>query len=63
VARKNVGVKTVAGPVGVMSRNFSNEKIYSIGWRAQFDLKDGIAKTYPWIAKQVRKAAKAGELS
>lgn len=59
VAKKKVGVRTVPGPVGVMSRNFSNEKIYSIGWKSQFDLKDGIAQTYPWIVKQVRKAMKA----
>lgn len=61
VGKKRVGVRTVPGPVGVMSRNFSNEKIYSIGWRSQYDLKDGIAQTYPWIVKQVRKAVKAGD--
>lgn len=58
VARKKIATRTVPGPVGVQSRNFSNEKIYSIGWQARFDLKDGIAQTYPWIAKQVRKAAR-----
>jgi nucleoside-diphosphate-sugar epimerase len=44
----------VAGPVGVQSRNFSNERIYSTGWRARFPLREGVAKTYPWVASQVR---------
>jgi len=61
VARKRISTRSIPGPVGVMSRNFSNSKIYSIGWQSRFDLKDGIALTYPWIAKQVRKALKAGE--
>jgi len=59
VAGKKVNVKHIAGPVGVQSRNFSNERIYSLGWKARFMLKDGIAQTYPWIAKQVKKAARA----
>lgn len=61
VAKKTIHTRSIAGPVGVMSRNFSNAKIYSIGWQSRFDLKDGIAQTYPWIRKQVRKALKAGE--
>jgi nucleoside-diphosphate-sugar epimerase len=56
VAGKKVRVKWIAGPVGVQSRNFSNEKIYSLGWKSRFSLKDGIALTYPWVAEQVRKA-------
>jgi nucleoside-diphosphate-sugar epimerase len=44
----------VEGPVGVQSRNFSNERIYSTGWRAKYYLKDGIAQTYPWIEAQVK---------
>jgi GDP-D-mannose 3',5'-epimerase len=54
VSGKTVHIKHVEGPVGVMSRNFSNERIYTTGWRAQHYLKDGIAQTYPWIEKQVR---------
>ena len=57
VAHKTIHTKTVPGPVGVQSRNFSNARIYSIGWQSHFDLKDGIALTYPWIKKQVKKAA------
>jgi GDP-D-mannose 3',5'-epimerase len=54
VAGKTVEVRHVDGPVGVQSRNFSNERIYSTGWRAKYYLKDGIAHTYPWIEAQVR---------
>jgi len=54
VADKNIRIKHVDGPVGVQSRNFSNDRIYSIGWRSNFDLKDGITQTYPWIEQQVK---------
>jgi nucleoside-diphosphate-sugar epimerase len=53
VAGKRVSVKHVEGPVGVQSRNFSNERIYSIGWKPRVFLKEGIQHTYPWIAGQV----------
>lgn len=56
VAGKPVRAKPVPGPVGVQSRNFSNARIYSIGWRARFDLRRGIAETYPWVAGQVERA-------
>jgi nucleoside-diphosphate-sugar epimerase len=54
VAGKKIQVKSIPGPVGVQSRNFSNERIYSIGWHSQFDLKKGIELTYPWVAAQVK---------
>jgi nucleoside-diphosphate-sugar epimerase len=56
VAGKQVQLKHVPGPVGVRSRNFSNERIYSIGWTAKHDLKGGLAQTYPWVEEQVRLA-------
>jgi nucleoside-diphosphate-sugar epimerase len=56
VAGKRLGVRHVDGPVGVRSRNFSNARIYSTGWRPRFSLRDGIARTYPWIEAQVRRA-------
>jgi len=54
VAGKRVKVRHVEGPVGVQSRNFSNERIYSTGWRPRVFLKEGIQRTYPWIEAQVR---------
>lgn len=53
VADKEVKIKYVPGPVGVQSRNFSNNKIYGTGWSPKFSLRDGILQTYPWIEKQV----------
>jgi len=54
VAGKSIKVKYIDGPVGVQSRNFSNQRIDSIGWRARYPLKEGIAHTYPWVLAQVR---------
>ncbi len=51
-----VNIKHVEGPVGVQSRNFSNERIYSIGWKSEWPLEKGIAATYPWVAEQVKKS-------
>jgi nucleoside-diphosphate-sugar epimerase len=53
VAGKRISIRHVEGPVGVRSRNFSNERIYSAGWRSRFSLRDGIARTYPWVREQV----------
>ena len=56
VAGKTIHIEHIEGPVGVHSRNFSNDRMYSIGWRPQVYLEDGIAQTYPWVAKQVEEA-------
>ena len=56
VSGKRINIKHVEGPVGVQSRNFSNERIYSIGWQAKYYLKDGIAETYPWVEERVKAA-------
>ena len=54
VAGKRIHVKHIDGPVGVQSRNFSNERIYSTGWKPQVFLEEGIRRTYPWIERQVQ---------
>ncbi len=54
VAGKDITIKHIDGPVGVQSRNFSNERIYSLGWKSKFDLEAGLRETYPWIAGQVK---------
>lgn len=53
VANKEVGVKAVAGPLGVQSRNFSHDRMRALGWDPKHSLRAGIEKTYPWIAEQV----------
>lgn len=55
VAGKAIKIHHVDGPVGVQSRNFSNARIESLGWRAQWPLRRGIEVTYPWIAAQVKR--------
>jgi nucleoside-diphosphate-sugar epimerase len=54
VAGKEIHIQHVEGPVGVHSRNFSNARIYTTGWGAKVFLKEGIARTYPWIEAQVK---------
>jgi nucleoside-diphosphate-sugar epimerase len=60
VSGKRFSIKHIEGPVGVQARNFSNERIYSIGWKSRFDLVDGIAHTYPWVEQQVLQARHPG---
>lgn len=53
VSGKTIHFKHISGPVGVKARNFTNDRITSIGWASRFSLHDGIARTYPWIKAQV----------
>jgi len=59
VGGKEIRKKYVEGPVGVQARNFSKERIHSLSWEAKLNLKEGIARTYPWIEAQVRAAREA----
>lgn len=56
VANKRVKIKWVSGPVGVQSRNFSHEKIRSLGWKPKYTIKQGLGITYKWIEEQVKKS-------
>ncbi len=55
ISKKKIKVKYVKGPVGVHSRNFSNQRIYSIGWKPKVSLEEGLRLTYPWIEERVKK--------
>lgn len=57
IAGKSLRIRHVDGPVGVQSRNFSNARIESIGWKAQWPLVRGLLETYPWVAAQVAQSA------
>jgi nucleoside-diphosphate-sugar epimerase len=57
VSGKEVGIRHVEGPVGVQARNFSKARMRSLGWEATTSLREGIERTYPWVAEQVRLAA------
>ena len=54
VSGKTIHIKHIDGPVGVQSRNFSNERIYSLRWEAKVFLEEGIGHTYAWIEEQVK---------
>jgi GDP-D-mannose 3',5'-epimerase len=53
VAGKQVTLRHIPGPLGVKGRNSDNRLIQEmLGWGPDEPLTDGLAKTYPWIAKQ-----------
>ena len=61
VAGKRIDIRAVDGPLGVEARNFSHERIQSLGWKPRYDLRGGMAETYPWIAEQVARAQSSAE--
>lgn len=58
ISGKKIGIHYVDGPVGVLSRNFSNERIYSLGWKPRIPLREGLDITYQWICDEIEKAFK-----
>jgi len=56
ISGKPLGIRYVAGPVGVHSRNFSKERSRLLNWMAPTTLREGISRTYQWIEAQVRQA-------
>jgi nucleoside-diphosphate-sugar epimerase len=54
VAKKNISINHVPGPIGVRGRNSNNDLIRDkLEWDYQLTLKEGIEKTYHWIASQI----------
>ncbi len=54
IAGKKVGIRHIPGPLGVRGRNSDNRLIQEkLGWRPAQPLRDGLEKTYSWIASQV----------
>ena len=54
VAEKQVGIRHISGPLGVRGRNSDNHLIREkLSWAPSQPLRDGLAKTYKWIAAQV----------
>ncbi len=50
---KPLSVKNIAGPEGVRGRNSDNRLLdATLGWAPTGRLRDGMAKTYNWIAEQ-----------
>jgi GDP-D-mannose 3', 5'-epimerase len=56
IAGKRLTVEHIPGPLGVRGRNSDNALINEkLGWQPSEPLKRGLAKTYPWIADQVKR--------
>jgi GDP-D-mannose 3', 5'-epimerase len=56
IANKNLTFKPIQGPLGVRGRNSDNQLIKAkLGWAPSLPLKEGLRKTYLWIAEQVAK--------
>lgn len=52
---KNVSIRNIDGPRGVMGRNSDNKLIKDvIGWVPAEDLESGLIKTYNWIDEQIQ---------
>ncbi|MCS6818732.1 MAG: NAD-dependent epimerase/dehydratase family protein [Chitinophagales bacterium] len=55
IARKNLGIKNVAGPTGVRGRCSDNALISKdLNWQPKISLREGISQLYAWVAEQVR---------
>ena len=55
IGNKRVAIRNVPGPLGVRSRNSDNKLIRErLSWAPQEPLVKGLAKTYPWILRQVK---------
>jgi GDP-D-mannose 3',5'-epimerase len=56
IAGKRIAIEHIPGPLGVRGRNSDNALIREkLGWQPSLPLKRGLAKTYPWIAEQVKR--------
>lgn len=61
VAGKEIGIRHVAGPLGVRGRNSNNDLVREVlGWDYKTSLQDGIKTTYPWILEQVKERLNVG---
>ena len=57
ISGKQIEIRNIPGPEGVRGRNSDNTLIREkLGWAPEMPLKDGMARTYSWIAEQVTKA-------
>ena len=56
IAARKLSVRHIPGPLGVRGRNSDNHLIRQrLGWAPGRSLKEGLRKTYTWIAGQVEK--------
>jgi len=61
IGGKKLAIRHIPGPLGVRGRNSDNRLIREkLGWSPTQPLRDGMARTYAWIAQQVEAAAAIG---
>lgn len=54
ISGKDIKIKNIDGPVGVMGRNSNNDLIREkLKWEPKTSLKEGLEKTYRWIKEQM----------
>jgi nucleoside-diphosphate-sugar epimerase len=55
ISGKKLSIKNVDGPIGVNGRRSDNTlAAEKLGWQPQYNLREGIARTYKWISEQVK---------
>lgn len=55
ISGKNLQIKNIPGPQGVRGRNSDNRLIEEkLGWSPKMPLREGMERTYKWIAEQVK---------
>jgi GDP-D-mannose 3', 5'-epimerase len=55
IAGSEVSIKHIPGPLGVRGRNSDNRLIREkLNWAPSAPLRDGLARTYAWIAEQIQ---------
>jgi GDP-D-mannose 3',5'-epimerase len=60
IAGKKLAIRHIPGPLGVRGRNSDNHLIRErLSWAPSRPLREGLEKTYSWIAEQVESAVKA----
>jgi nucleoside-diphosphate-sugar epimerase len=56
IAGKQISIRNVDGPIGVMGRNSHNKLILeTIGWAPQDTFEHGLSETYSWIEKLINR--------
>jgi GDP-D-mannose 3', 5'-epimerase len=54
ISGKSLTIKNIEGPTGVRGRNSDNRLIKEkLGWEPSHSLREGMEKTYHWIAEQI----------
>jgi GDP-D-mannose 3', 5'-epimerase len=54
ISGKVVKTNHIEGPVGVLGRNQSMERMLSLGWKEKHTMEEGMTITYKWIEQQVK---------